>query len=133
GVDTLSCTGMGTICNMGAEIGATTSVFRFNDRMADYLVGTKRGDIAKYAQQYAKTLTPDEGCEYDQLIEIDLDTLEPHINGPFTPISPPQSPNSKMLSKNMAGPTNSKLVSSDPAQTLLTKTCPDPHPSQEKP
>jgi aconitate hydratase len=70
---------------MGAEIGATTSVFRFNDRMADYLVGTKRGDIAKYAQQYAKTLSPDEGCEYDQLIEIDLNTLEPHINGPFTP------------------------------------------------
>lgn len=76
---------MGTICNMGAEIGATTSVFRFNDRMADYLVGTRRDDIAKYAQQYAKTLSPDEGCEYDQLIEIDLNTLEPHINGPFTP------------------------------------------------
>jgi len=70
---------------MGAEIGATTSVFRFNDRMADYLVGTKRSEIAKYAQQYAKTLSPDEGCEYDQLIEIDLNTLEPHINGPFTP------------------------------------------------
>src|SRR5271156_610453 len=85
GVDTLSCTGMGTICNMGAEIGATTSGFRFNDRMADYLVGTRRGEIAKYAQSYAKTLTPDEGCEYDQLIEIDLNTLEPHINGPFTP------------------------------------------------
>src|SRR5271170_7537730 len=62
GTNALSCTGMGTICNMGAEIGATTSVFRFNDRMADYLVGTKRGDIAQYAQQYAKTLTPDEGC-----------------------------------------------------------------------
>ena len=85
GVESLSCTGMGTICNMGAEIGATTSVFRFNDRMSDYLVGTRRAEIAKYAQQYAKTLAPDEGCEYDQLIEIDLNTLEPHINGPFTP------------------------------------------------
>ena len=85
GVDTLSCTGMGTICNMGAEIGATTSVIRFNDRMADYLVGTKRAEIAKYAQAYAKTLSPDDGCEYDQLIEINLDELEPHINGPFTP------------------------------------------------
>lgn len=86
GVDNLSCTGMGTICNMGAEIGATTSVFPFNDSMANYLKTTGRADIANYANEYKKDfLSADEGCEYDQVIEIDLNTLEPHINGPFTP------------------------------------------------
>ena len=76
---------MGTICNMGAEIGATTSVFPFNDRMHDYLAATKRKDIGDFARSYAKELREDQGAEYDQLIEIDLNTLEPHINGPFTP------------------------------------------------
>ena len=85
GVESLSCTGMGTICNMGAEIGATTSVFPFNDRMHDYLKATKRGAIGDFAQTYAKGLREDEGAEYDQLIEINLSELEPHINGPFTP------------------------------------------------
>merc|ERR1711899_74791 len=86
GVDSISCTGMGTICNMGAEIGATTSVFPFNKRMADYLAATNRSDIAAEAQKVqASLLTPDEGCEYDQIVEIDLSTLEPHVNGPFTP------------------------------------------------
>ncbi|CAX40326.1 aconitase, putative [Candida dubliniensis CD36] len=86
GVDTFSCTGMGTICNMGAEIGATTSVFPFNDSMVDYLNATGRSDIAQFAQVYKKDfLSADEGAEYDQVIEIDLNTLEPHINGPFTP------------------------------------------------
>merc|ERR1712168_1077440 len=86
GVDSISCTGMGTICNMGAEIGATTSVFPFNKRMSDYLDATGRTDIAAEAQKVkASLLTPDEGCEYDQLIELDLSTLEPHVNGPFTP------------------------------------------------
>lgn len=86
GVDTFSCTGMGTICNMGAEIGATTSVFPFNQSMADYLNATKRSSIAEFAKLYQKDfLSADEGCEYDQVIEIDLNTLEPHINGPFTP------------------------------------------------
>jgi aconitate hydratase len=85
GVDTLSCTGMGTICNMGAEIGATTSVFPFNDRMADYLSATKRKNIAQYAKAFGNYLQADEGCEYDQVIEINLSELEPHINGPFTP------------------------------------------------
>ncbi|BDD55649.1 Aconitate hydratase mitochondrial [Monascus purpureus] len=85
GVDSLSCTGMGTICNMGAEIGATTSLFPFNDRMYDYLKATKRQHIGDFARSYAKDLREDEGAEYDQLIELNLDELEPHINGPFTP------------------------------------------------
>ncbi|KAK3117142.1 Aconitate hydratase mitochondrial [Teratosphaeriaceae sp. CCFEE 6253] len=85
GVNGLSCTGMGTICNMGAEIGATTSLFPFNDRMYDYLVATKRKDIGDFARAYAAELREDEGAEYDELVEINLSELEPHINGPFTP------------------------------------------------
>ena len=85
GVNSLSATGMGTICNMGAEIGATTSVFPFNDRMHDYLTATKRKDIGDFARVYAKELKEDEGAQYDELIEINLSELEPHINGPFTP------------------------------------------------
>merc|ERR1712045_918820 len=86
GVDSISCTGMGTICNMGAEIGATTSVFPFKSRMEDYLAATGRQEIANEAKAVqSKLLSPDEGCQYDQLIEIDLSTLEPHVNGPFTP------------------------------------------------
>ncbi|KAI9752686.1 MAG: hypothetical protein M4579_005524 [Chaenotheca gracillima] len=85
GVSSLSSTGMGTICNMGAEIGATTSLFPFNDRMYDYLAATKRKAIGDFSRAYASELHEDKGAEYDQLIEIDLNTLEPHINGPFTP------------------------------------------------
>jgi aconitate hydratase len=85
GVNGISATGMGTICNMGAEIGATTSVFPFNDRMYDYLAATKRTEIGDHARSYARELKEDEGAEYDQLIEINLSDLEPHINGPFTP------------------------------------------------
>merc|ERR1711902_254885 len=86
GVDSISATGMGTICNMGAELGATTSVFPFNQRMADYLAATERQAIADEALKYKDTLlSPDPGCKYDQVIEIDLSTLEPHVNGPFTP------------------------------------------------
>lgn len=70
---------------MGAEVGATTSLFPFNDRMHDYLVATKRKDIGDYARAYAKELREDEGAEYDQEVEINLSELEPHINGPFTP------------------------------------------------
>lgn len=86
GVDSISCTGMATICNMGAEIGATTSVFPFNERMAAYLKSTGRSGIADEAKKaQAKILSPDSNCQYDELIEIDLNTLEPHVNGPFTP------------------------------------------------
>ncbi|XP_026473145.1 probable aconitate hydratase, mitochondrial [Ctenocephalides felis] len=86
GVDAISCTGMATICNMGAEIGATTSIFPFNARMASYLKSTGRDAIAKEADGVKKDLlTADEGANYDRVIEINLDTLEPHVNGPFTP------------------------------------------------
>ena len=86
GVDSISATGMGTICNMGAELGATTSVFPFNQRMIDYLIATEREAIANEALKYKDSLlSADPGCKYDQVIEIDLSTLEPHVNGPFTP------------------------------------------------
>lgn len=85
GIDSISCTGMATICNMGAEIGATTSLFPFNHRMSRYLRATGREAIAEEAERYPDLLTPDEGCAYDQLIDIDLSTLEPLVNGPYTP------------------------------------------------
>merc|ERR1712232_425159 len=85
GVNSLSCTGMGTICNMGAEIGATTSLFPYNQRMAKYLKATNRGNIASVADKHTNLLTADEGAKYDKVIEINLDTLEPHLNGPSTP------------------------------------------------
>lgn len=85
GVDSISCTGMGTICNMGAEIGATTSVFPFNSRMKDYLTATDRKEIGEAAEEVKDILTPDEGASYDQLIRINLDELKPALNGPFTP------------------------------------------------
>lgn len=70
---------------MGAEIGATTSIFPFTDSMGDYLSATGRGDIAAEAKKYRDMLVPDAGCKYDQLIEINLSELPPLINGPFTP------------------------------------------------
>lgn len=85
GVDSISCTGMGTICNMGAEIGATTSVFPYNQRMAEYLAATGRKDIADLAGEYSDLLRADQGAEYDKVIEINLSELKPHVNGPFTP------------------------------------------------
>jgi aconitate hydratase len=91
GARSLSATGKGTICNMGAEIGATTSIFGYDEKSADYLKGTKRGDIADMADAIAEHLTGDEEVYanpeqyFDQVIEINLDELEPHVNGPFTP------------------------------------------------
>merc|ERR1712071_462201 len=86
GVESISCTGMAPICNMGAEIGATTSVFPYNSRMRDYLVATERGGIASQADCYSSDLlSRDEDAHYDQVVEINLDELEPHVNGPFTP------------------------------------------------
>lgn len=91
GAKTLSCTGKGTICNMGAEIGATTSTFGFDEKMFDYLVATNRKEVANLAQGIAQYLTGDkevyENPEkyFDQVIEINLSELEPHVNGPFTP------------------------------------------------
>ncbi len=91
GAESLSCTGKGTICNMGAEIGATTSTFGYDAKMEEYLRGTDRGDVADLANGVKEHLTGDPEVYanpekyFDQVIEIDLSTLEPHVNGPFTP------------------------------------------------
>lgn len=85
GAETISATGKGTICNMGAEIGATTSTFPYDQSMAMYLKATGREAIADAADQVADELRPDDGAFYDQLIEIDLTTLKPQINGPHSP------------------------------------------------
>jgi len=91
GANSLSCTGKGTICNMGAEIGATTSTFGYDQKMAEYLRGTGRKEVADLADKVKEHLTGDPEVYknpekyFDQVIEIDLSTLEPHVNGPFTP------------------------------------------------
>ena len=91
GAESLSCTGKGTICNMGAEIGATTSTFGYDDSMSRYLKATGREEIATAANNIRQHLTGDPEVYanpemyFDQVIEINLDTLEPHLNGPFTP------------------------------------------------
>jgi aconitate hydratase len=87
GAKTISCTGKGTICNMGAEIGATTSVFAYDRKMSEYLRATGRAEIADMADEMKDDLSSDIGAEkyYDKIIEINLDTLEPYINGPFSP------------------------------------------------
>ncbi len=91
GAKNLSCTGKGTICNMGAEIGATTSTFGYDDSMERFLRATDRSDIADEANKIREYLTGDaevyENPEqyFDEVIEINLDTLRPHLNGPFTP------------------------------------------------
>ncbi len=91
GTASISCTGKGTITNMGAELGATTSIFPFDDRMDKYLRATRRADVADLAQKHKQYLTADPEVEkdpktyYDQIVEIDLDTLEPYVVGPHTP------------------------------------------------
>ena len=107
GAENLSCTGKGTICNMGAEIGATTSIFSYDHNMANYLRSTDRIDLADLADQYSNDLTGDnevyENPEkyFDEVITIDLNTLEPHINGPFTPdLATPISEFAKTAEKN---------------------------------
>jgi aconitate hydratase len=91
GAESISATGKGTICNMGAELGATTSVFTFDDRMAAYLRATERGDVAALAEQHREHLVPDPEVLtepkrfYDEVVEIDLSTLEPHVVGPHSP------------------------------------------------
>jgi aconitate hydratase len=91
GADSLSATGKATICNMGAEIGATCSLFTYDDKMSAYLKATEREEVARLADKVKDCLRPDPevyanpSAYYDQLIEINLDELEPHVNGPFTP------------------------------------------------
>ena len=91
GAKTISCTGKGTICNMGAEVGATTSTFGYDDSMERYLRATGRAAVAELANGLRAELTGDDEVYanpeqyFDQVIELDLSTLEPHLNGPFTP------------------------------------------------
>src|SRR5450432_282716 len=91
GAESMSATGKATICNMGAEIGATCSLFTYDSKMSDYLKATEREEVARLADKIMDCLRPDAevyadpAAYYDQLIEINLDELEPHVNGPFTP------------------------------------------------
>jgi aconitate hydratase A / 2-methylisocitrate dehydratase len=91
GAESISATGKGTICNMGAELGATTSLFHFDDRMAAYLRATNRADVAALAEQFREHLVADPEVltspktYYDELVEIDLSELEPHVVGPHSP------------------------------------------------
>lgn len=107
GADSLSATGKGTICNMGAEIGATCSLFAYDEKMAAYLRSTQRSDIADLANSVRENLRPDDDVYanpekyYDQLIEINLDELEPYVNGPFTPdLATPVSQMKEAVEKN---------------------------------
>ncbi|MBN2172844.1 MAG: aconitate hydratase [Bacteroidales bacterium] len=107
GAKNISCTGKGTICNMGAEIGATTSIFGYDEKMAEYLRGTRRAEVAEEANKIKEHLTGDPDVYanpekyFDQLIEIDLSELEPHINGPFTPdLAHPVSKFAEAVKKN---------------------------------
>ena len=91
GTQSISCTGKATITNMGAELGATTSVFPYDERMARYLRATRRGELAGLADQHREMLTPDPDVElhperyFDRIVEIDLSKLEPHVVGPHSP------------------------------------------------
>jgi len=107
GAVSLSCTGKGTICNMGAEIGATTSTFGYDSSMERYLRSTGRNDVADAANAVKEHLNADAEVYanpekyFDQIIEIDLNTLEPHLNGPFTPdLATPVSKMKEELQKN---------------------------------
>ena len=107
GATSMSCTGKGTICNMGAEIGATTSTFGYDDSMARYLQSTGRAEVAALADEVREHLTADSEVYanpemyFDEVIEIDLNTLEPHLNGPFTPdLATPISKMKEMAEKN---------------------------------
>ncbi|MBX9691661.1 MAG: aconitate hydratase, partial [Cyanobacteria bacterium] len=107
GTESISCTGKGTITNMGAELGATTSIFPFDARMAKYLEATERADVARLAEEFAEFLKADAEVEsdphkyFDQVVEIDLTTLEPHVVGPHSPdIARPISELAKDVKEN---------------------------------
>lgn len=107
GAQSISCTGKGTICNMGAEIGATTSTFGYDEKMSAYLRATGRAEVADMADEIAQHLTGDPEVYadpekyFDQVIEINLDALEPHLNGPFTPdLATPISKMKEVAEKN---------------------------------
>ena len=115
GAKSLSCTGKGTICNMGAEVGATTSTFAFDKSMSDYLIATGRADVAQMAQEVADCLKADDEVYahpekyFDQLIEINLSELEPQINGPFTPDLATPLSRFKTVAKEKGWPMEMKL------------------------
>ena len=107
GADSLSATGKGTICNMGAEIGATCSLFAYDKKMGDYLKATGREEVAALADGIREHLRPDAnvydnpGIYYDQVLELNLDELEPYLNGPFTPdLATPISQMKKAIEEN---------------------------------
>ncbi|KAI9255919.1 aconitate hydratase [Helicostylum pulchrum] len=101
GVDTLSCTGMATMCNMGAEVGATTSLFPYTTSMRAYLNSTGRRSVSTAADANSQFLRADAGAHYDKIIEINLSEIEPHINGPFTPdLSTPLSKFKDFIAEN---------------------------------
>jgi aconitate hydratase len=107
GADSLSATGKATICNMGAEIGATCSVFAYDNKMGDYLRATERAEVAALADGVIEHLRPDAEVYanpeafYDQVLELDLNTLEPFVNGPFTPdLATPISAMKEAVEKN---------------------------------
>ena len=107
GAKAMSCTGKGTICNMGAEVGATTSTFGYDDSMERFLRATNRDDVADAANEVREYLTGDDEVYanpeqyFDEVIEIDLSTLKPHLNGPFTPdLATPISEMSEKAQKN---------------------------------
>ena len=107
GAESMSCTGKGTICNMGAEVGATTSTFGYDQSMERYLRATGRDDVADAANDVKEYLTADQEVYqnpekyFDQLIEINLDELTPHLNGPFTPdLATPVSEMSQVAKEN---------------------------------
>lgn len=142
GVESLSCTGMATICNMGAEIGATTSLFPFNHRMVSYLNATKRSQIADYAKRFSHNLQADKGAEYDQVINIVsivclwlLIDVSPFSSYRIFLRSSPtstdlshlillhQSRSSRTLSSKTTGRLSSRLRSLDRARILRMRTC----------
>ncbi len=107
GASTLSATSKGTICNMGAEVGATCSLFAYDQEMREYLKATGRGDVAVLADRFSGMLTPDAEIPghpelyYDQVIRIDLSAIEPHINGPYSPdVAHPISQFGKFVKEN---------------------------------
>src|SRR6186713_3037094 len=107
GADSMSATGKGTVCNMGAEIGATCSLFAYDEKMSAYLKATGRTEVAEAADGVREHLRPDEEVYsnpkkyYDQVLELDLNTLEPYLNGPFTPdLATPISKMREAVEKN---------------------------------
>ncbi len=120
GVESLSCTGQGTVANMGAELGATCSLFPYHKAMGDYLRATRRASIAELADKYADFLRPDAEVEkdpakyYDEVIEINLDTLEPYVVGPHSPdkARPISKFKAEIISENYPAELSAALIGS---------------------